>query len=565
MGDPHICILVVDDEVDVADTVKAVLEAQGYDVVTANSGEDALEIAYTQHPHLVLLDVMMPGMDGYQVCRELQFGYTKDIPIIFLTAKADLSHMMEASRSGASGYVTKPFRAEHLLQTVRDVLRDASVYYDEVTGLPTLANVQSEVQQLLADHGQVGIIYVSLQGIGALEELSGFEVVDEVFRVVGARLSEARGDILRREDLISISSLGNGFVVVLSPSRTQGYLADADLKAVKQRLENKLLVGIEDELRSRLEVQIGVSVGWARLSQSPKVRFRRALLHAIEDATNGIQRERSETRHRLNAEFQQVLAQGEVTCVYQPIVHAGDYAVIGYELLARGPRQSELHRPDVLFEVAREQGRVPELDRLCRMTAARASSTLPDRYLRFINTEPVNLFFQARSDLFVHELVAATPSHLRDKTIIEVTEKSVIEDFQRVREVVARLRDQGFRIAIDDAGAGYSGLQTVIEIEPDFMKLDMSLVRNIETSQVKQRLVSTLRDFCQSADIGLVAEGVETNEQLDKVMELGVPYAQGFLFARPGSPYPLQEVIEPPAPLRPAGPGDPSAASTSGD
>ena len=123
------------------------------------------------------------------------------------------------------------------------------------------------------------------------------------------------------------------------------------------------------------------------------------------------------------------------------------------------------------------------------MMAARASSTLPDQYLRFINTEPINLFFQARSDLFVHELVAATPAHLRGKTIIEVTEKSVIEDFERVREVVARLREQGFRIAIDDAGAGYSGLQTVVEIEPDFMKLDMSLLRNIETSKVKQRLV----------------------------------------------------------------------------
>jgi len=111
--------------------------------------------------------------------------------------------------------------------------------------------------------------------------------------------------------------------------------------------------------------------------------------------------------------------------------------------------------------------------------------------------------------------------------------------------VVARLREQGFRIAIDDAGAGYSGLQTVVETEPDFMKLDISLVRAIDTSQVKQRLVSTLRDFCEGAGIELVAEGVETPEQLDTVVELGVPYAQGFLFAHPGSPYPLQEYIEP--------------------
>ena len=141
-----------------------------------------------------------------------------------------------------------------------------------------------------------------------------------------------------------------------------------------------------------------------------------------------------------------------------------------------------------------------------------------------------------------------------------MTERSVIDDFQSMRDVIARLREQGFRIAIDDAGAGYSGLQTVVEIEPDFMKLDMSLLRNIETSQVKQRLVSTLRDFCQGADIDLVAEGVETAEQLDKVVELGVPYAQGFLFGHPGAPCPLQDFIVPPVALRRAGQYPPAGA-----
>ena len=233
MTDERIRILVIDDEVDLTETVKGVLESQGYEVITANSGERGLEIAFTEHPHLVLLDVMMPGMDGYQVCRELQFGYTKDIPVVFLTAKTELTHMMEASRSGASAFVTKPFRTEHLLQTVRDVLRDASVYYDEITGLPTLANVQVEVQRLLADHSQLGIIYISLEGIHALEELDGFEVVDDVFRIVGARLSDSRGELLRNEDFISISSLGNAFLVVLSPSREQGYVSDADLLAIK--------------------------------------------------------------------------------------------------------------------------------------------------------------------------------------------------------------------------------------------------------------------------------------------------------------------------------------------
>ena len=545
MSGEKIRILVFDDDVELTGMVCDALEAQGYEAVAANSGERGLELAYTQQPHLVLLDVMMPGMDGYQVCRELQFGYTKDIPVVFLTAKTELANMMEANRSGASAYVTKPFRAERLLQTVRDVLRDASVYYDEITGLPTLAHVQVEVQRRLFDHNQLGILYITVDGVHALESQQGFEAVDEVFRVIGKRLSETKGRLIRNEDFVSISSLGNAFLVILAPARDHGFVNEDDLRLVKRRLQEHLLVELENELENELMAHVGLYVGCSRLSQSPKVRFKRALLEAIERATRGIQQERSEVQHRLSAEFERVLSEARITCVYQPIVSLSDYAVIGYELLARGPLQSELHRPDALFEVARAENRVPELDRLCRMMAARGSATLPAECLRFINIEPIDLFSRSRGDISVQELIDATPENLRGQTVIEITENSVIDDFAHMRRMVDRLRDQGFRIAIDDAGAGYAGLQTMVEIEPDFIKLDMSLTRHLERSVVKQKLIGTLRDFCRQAGIALVAEGIETQEQLDALLALGIAYGQGFLFAHPGSPYPLRKTIPP--------------------
>ncbi len=539
--------------------VRDVLEARDYEVLTANTGERGLEIAFTEHPELILLDVMMPGMDGYQVCRELQFGYTKDIPIVFLTAKTQLASMMEANRSGASAFITKPFRVEHLVQTVRDVLRDASVYFDEITGLPTLAQAQVEVQRELAEHHHLGLMYVSLDGIFGLEQVQGFEAVDEVFRIVGQKLVDARGAFLREEDFISISSLGNAFLIILAPSREQRAVDEQDMRLIKERLETNLIAHLEEELEEMLLAKIQVYVGYARLAQSPKVRFKRALLQAIEDATRGIQIEREENYNRLVDELDRVLANQEITSVYQPVVALDDFSVLGYEVLARGPMQSSLHRPDVLFDVARDQGRVEELDRICRMIAARGGATLPDDTLRFINTEPVNLFFRARSDLFIEEFVEATPEHLRSKTVMEITEKSIIDDFGHFREVVAKLREHGFRIAIDDAGAGYSGLQTIVEIEPDFIKLDISLIRNLDTSVVKQKLVKTLKDFCVSAGITLIAEGVETEEQLASLKELQIPYAQGYLFAYPGSPYPLQDRIEPGARADDEAAGEPAA------
>ena len=325
--------------------VRDALETQGYEVLTANSGERALELAYTEHPHLVLLDVMMPGMDGYQVCRELQFGYTKDIPVIFLTAKSQLAHMMEANRSGASAFVTKPFRIEHLLQTVRDVLRDASVYYDDITALPTLAHVQVEVQRMLFNHAQLGILYVNLDGIASLELEQGFEIVDEVFRAVGQRLTSAKGSLLRGEDFISVSSLGNAFLIVLSPAREHEGVSDEDMHMIKQRIEDQLLSQLEGELEDQLLAKIRVFVGCARLTRSPKVRFRRALLQAMDEAMAGIQMERKLGRGKLVDEFNLVLAEEQITCVYQPIVKLDDFAVIGYELLARAPSRASCIGP----------------------------------------------------------------------------------------------------------------------------------------------------------------------------------------------------------------------------
>jgi EAL domain-containing protein (putative c-di-GMP-specific phosphodiesterase class I)/GGDEF domain-containing protein len=419
------------------------------------------------------------------------------------------------------------------------------VYYDEITGLPTLANVQVEVQRRLFDHSQLGILYVTLDGVHALEQQQGFEAVDEVFRVIGKRLSETRGRLIRNEDFVSISSLGNAFLVILAPARERGFVDEDDLRLVKRRLQEHLLGLLEDSLESRLLAHVDLYVGYSRLAQSPKVRFRRALLEAIERATRGIQLERSEVQHRLSAEFDRVVGESQITCVYQPIVSLSDNRVIGYELLARGPLRSELHLPDALFEVARAEGRVPELDRICRMTAARGSATLPAEYLRFINMEPLDLFSRSSGDISVQEFIDATPEELRSQTVMEITENSVIDDFVHMRQVVDRLREQGFRIAIDDAGAGYAGLQTMVEIEPDFIKLDMSLTRHLERSVVKQKLVGTLRDFCRQAGIALVAEGIETQAQLDALLALGITYGQGFLFARPGSPYPLRETILP--------------------
>ncbi len=275
----------------------------------------------------------------------------------------------------------------------------------------------------------------------------------------------------------------------------------------------------------------------------------------------GIRREQDVVQHRLQVEFDRVLAAEDISCVYQPIVRLDDYAVLGYEILSRGPDLSQLQRPEALFELARDAGRVTELDRICRLAAARGSACLPSRYLRFINTEPLALFYSSRSDLFIKEFLAAIPEDMHSQTVIEITENSAVADFAHIRTLLRELRDRGFRVAVDDAGAGYAGLQTMVELEPDFIKLDISLTRGIERSVVKQRLVGMLRDFCSQTDTQLIAEGVETRQQLDALLDLGITYGQGYLFAYPASPYPEEADVAPPPAVMESLAGQPERAT----
>jgi EAL domain-containing protein (putative c-di-GMP-specific phosphodiesterase class I) len=127
--------------------------------------------------------------------------------------------------------------------------------------------------------------------------------------------------------------------------------------------------------------------------------------------------------------------------------------------------------------------------------------------------------------------------------VLEITERSAIEDVKDIQARVTMLRRLGFRIAIDDLGAGYAGLSSFAALEPEIVKLDMSLVRNVHQSDIRQRLVGSMTALCKEMGMGVVAEGVEVVEERDCLRGLGCELLQGYLFARPGPPFPIAQMI----------------------
>lgn len=216
---------------------------------------------------------------------------------------------------------------------------------------------------------------------------------------------------------------------------------------------------------------------------------------------------------------------------FQPIVSWSTREVFAYEALVRS-RARELASPPALFDAAERLDRLTDLGRTIRRTTVRdatgAGVAVP---LLFVNLHPHDL----RDDtLFT---VADPLAPLAERVVFEVTERASLDDIPDAITRVASLRARGFRVALDDLGAGYAGLTSFAQLLPDFVKLDMSLVRGIDGHAAKQRLVASMIAVCRDLGMELIAEGVETAAERDTLVALGANLLQGYLFAKPAPPF----------------------------
>jgi EAL domain-containing protein (putative c-di-GMP-specific phosphodiesterase class I)/CheY-like chemotaxis protein len=215
----------------------------------------------------------------------------------------------------------------------------------------------------------------------------------------------------------------------------------------------------------------------------------------------------------------------------QPIVSWQDQNIIAYETLVR-TEEPTLRSPVDLFDVAERLGRTEELGRAIRALIVTLIPLAPESAMVFVNLHPNDL---ADEELFVSDAGLAP---FAPRIVLEITERAALDQIRGLRTRIERLRAIGYRIAVDDLGAGYAGLSSFAALEPDVVKADMSLVRGIESSAVKRKLVSAIAALSKDLGIKLVAEGIETAAERDCIVSLGADALQGYLFARPARGFP---------------------------
>ena len=219
---------------------------------------------------------------------------------------------------------------------------------------------------------------------------------------------------------------------------------------------------------------------------------------------------------------------------YQPIVRAKDSSVIAYEALMRLD-EPRLPHPGAVIDAAERVNRLPDVGRAVRDHVTVGAQGADPAWLLFVNLHPQDLL---DPKLYLDDSAFTA---LAPRVVLEITERVSLDSISQVHAKVAELRALGFQIALDDLGAGYAGLNSFTQLEPEFVKLDMSLVRGIHAHATKQKIVRSMVRLCQYMGKLIIAEGVETEFEREQLVELGCDLLQGYLFARPGRPFPTIE------------------------
>ncbi len=542
-------ILVVDDDEDIRVIVRTLLTNAGYETACAASGREALDGAASLRPDLVLLDVGMPEMSGWQVCAALRSQpETAALPVVMLTVRSEIRDLITSLQVGADDYVTKPFTKRRLLEAVEALLsqparergaalprlaterRARNLLFDPVTGLPTLPVLVDALREWLLVDQEVGALVADVEPFAQVEESYGWESFDEVLRETARTLRGLLGTVLEADDLLAVDRpCGSVFSIFVALPAGEGALeARERLQSKADAVGEALLAALDARFSGRLRRGAGLDVGYARLLYTPQVRLERLIYRALEEAAAVATSRRGEEAALLKEQFRDILLRRRITTVFQPIVDLSTGATVAHEALSRGPAETAFERPEALFAYALRTEQVWDLETICISSSAeRFAASSPG--LLFVNMETALVpDLKTRGHGILDPLL-----RLPGGVVLEITERAAVRDFSQFLESVSVLRSLGFTVALDDAGSGYASLQAIAELKPSYLKISNTLVTGLARDAIKRDVVEMLVRLAARMGALTVAEGIETDEDLACVKSLGVKLGQGYRLGRP--------------------------------
>jgi EAL domain-containing protein (putative c-di-GMP-specific phosphodiesterase class I) len=405
--------------------------------------------------------------------------------------------------------------------------------------IPTFREVEDAVGEVLRKHGGLGGILLDLSPLARIERRFGGAIYRSLRAQIEPVVEELRAQFREGDLLVRDERDGDRFFVFLmlgdrrKPDRP---LEIEDLRKLAGRLEDTLTPRIARLVLPYGRERTPLPVGYGMVLYTPLESAERQILRLIEETRQAAAMRLAQRERREREELAEVVFNWEQTLwvAFQPIVEMESRQIMAHEALGRGPRGTPFQSPLALFGRAERYGMVEELERAFRRQAFREWSAYGAPGRLFVNTVPSTVRDESFLGRGVLEYLGPTLSP-RDVTL-ELTEREAIENLSLYRDGMHAFLEMGFSFAIDDLGAGYSGLETVATLGASYLKIDMGLVRDLHQRHINQQIVKAIVEMGVGVGATIIAEGIETAEEAKAVADLGVRYAQGYYFARPIDP-----------------------------
>ncbi len=533
-------VLVVDDEIINQEILKEILSLK-YDVITANNGLDAIHELTTQAKpiSLIMLDINMPKMDGIEFLEKLKEKNNKKIPVIVMTSEHDTE--LKSLELGAADFIKKPFempeiilaRVNKSIELFEDRIIINASERDEVTQVYN-KNVFKEYVLKLDEYNpdkKMDLNVLDIENFHIINEIYGKEKSDEIIKDIA--------DILKKE----VKEL-DGIV---------GRLEDEYFVLYHRHLKDykKLTHTFEEILEEKYGITgVHFKLGVYEIDDkkiAPEVRINRAKLvcdHVGKDnhdnylIYNKIEQDNSLYLEQLSYDFNNAIKNKEFVVYYQPKYNIeGNKPVISSaEALVRWNHHSfGLISPKIFIPLFEEKYLIKELDKYVWEEAIKQISIWKKENKKYV---PISINI-SRIDMLDESIVDVLFSLIKKYDVdssyiyLEITESAYNSDISQLLNIINRLREKGFKIELDDFGSGYSSLNSLATIPFDVLKLDMLFVKEMYTNDKTLKMVKIVSDIAKFLEVKLVAEGVETVEQLNQLKEFGYQVIQGYYFSKP--------------------------------
>lgn len=491
-------------------------------------------------------------------------GYIERFPLMSISIgvvtneKREITHLAQISKIGAdlkeyakrfpgSNYVVdrrendkkevifEAIKAKNVLEQEikkEDIeKRDLSLFKNRTLGFLSFSQVVDDIKDILVKKGQVGLLYLNIKRHQLKEDIYGWKECEEIFRRANKVLFELQNRIFRKEDIVSTyESKKNNLFISLIPPRYMESIKIEDLEKISSRIQKNLRLKMNEEIGLYASQKFGFYAGYALIDDIPGIPVEKLINQAIVKALRVANSREEYERWKKSSQLKQLIKNKKIRVLFQPIFNFRKEEIFGYEALSRGLSGTELENPEVLFDLASEIDSIWELEYLCKEKALSYVEKLKPEQKLFLNIEP-----KAIEDLrFDFQKLVNKKGLILSNIVLEILEQTITKDFRLLQWIVNALKKQGISTCIDNFRLIHPSFQFIIKLKPSFVKLDISVTRDIDKDAVKQKLLLVIIESLKEMNTSIIASGIENKEEYDALLKMGINYGQGYFFSKRG-------------------------------